>query len=175
MKKTYLIFYLLFLLLILGLGIFDIADDYLHGSDIPHLMSEILLVGACVELMRRVWSKYRHQEDVIKQLEKEGLELDKSLMKWKKETESLRNTIRESIESQFIRWGLSQSEMEVAFLTLRGFSFEQIAGLLDKSERTVRKQAGSIYEKSGFPGRAAFVGFFLESLFELDEEPSFYD
>lgn len=175
MKKTYTIFYLLFLFLVLGFGVFDIIDDYIHGSDLPHLMWEILLVGACVELMRRVWGKYRRQEDKIVQLEKEGLELDQSLMKWKKETESLRNTIRESIESQFTSWELSRSEMEVAFLTLRGFSFEQIANLLKKSERTVRKQAGSIYEKSGFPGRAAFVGFFLESLFELDEEPSFYD
>jgi DNA-binding NarL/FixJ family response regulator len=175
MKKTYTVFYLLFLLMILGLGVFDITDDYVHGSDLPHLMAEILLVGACVELIRRVWKKYRHQEDEIERLEKEGLELDKSLVNWRKETELLRNTIRESIESQFISWGLSSSEIEVAFLTLRGFSFEQIASLLDKSERTVRKQAGAIYEKSGFSGRAAFVGFFLESLFELDEEPSFYD
>ncbi len=161
--------------MILGLGVIDIADDYTHGSDIPHLFTEILLVGVCMELIRRVLSRSRHQEEKIKQLEREGLELDKSLMKWKMETESLRNTIRESIESQFRSWGLSRSETEVAFLTLRGFSFEQIASLLKKSERTVRKQAGSVYEKSGFPGRAAFVGFFLESLFELDEEPSFYD
>lgn len=164
---------LVILIIIPGFGIFDLADDYRHGSHASHMIAEAVMVLICFEPIRRIVTELRRQRKKIQELQQKKADLSDELVKWKNDTRKIRAYIRDSIESQFRNWQLSQSESEVAFLILRGFSFDQIADLLKKSERTVRKQAGNIYEKAGFNSRAAFVGFFLEAIFELDDEPSF--
>ena len=47
---------------------------------------------------------------------------------------------------------------------LKGYSHKQIAALTERSERTVRQHAVSVYRKSGLGGRAELSAFFLEDL-----------
>jgi DNA-binding NarL/FixJ family response regulator len=58
----------------------------------------------------------------------------------------------------------SPAEREVGLLLLKGLSHKEIAGVLDKSERTVRQQSLGIYKKAGLAGRAELSAFFLEDL-----------
>jgi len=61
-------------------------------------------------------------------------------------------------------WGLSRSEQEIAWLTLKGYSFTEIASLRSVQEKTVRQQATSIYAKSGCKNRNEFIAHFIEDL-----------
>jgi hypothetical protein len=52
----------------------------------------------------------------------------------------------------------------VAMLLLKGLGHKEAASVLDRSERTVRQHAVSVYRKSGLAGRAELSAFFLEDL-----------
>lgn len=75
---------------------------------------------------------------------------------------------RLAMHLQFGSWGATKAEEEVGLLILRGLSHKQIAIARGTSEATVRQQAQSIYEKSGLPGKAALLSFFLEGLFSAE-------
>ena len=73
--------------------------------------------------------------------------------------------ITKHIDAEFSRWALSDTEKDIAWLILKGFSFLEIAEMRNRSERTIRQQAGAIYAKSGLRGRAELSAFFLEDMF----------
>jgi DNA-binding CsgD family transcriptional regulator len=75
---------------------------------------------------------------------------------------------RLAMHLQFGSWGVTKAEEEVGLLILRGLSHKQIAVARGTSEATVRQQAQSIYEKSGLPGKAALLSFFLEGFFSAE-------
>jgi putative tricarboxylic transport membrane protein len=74
--------------------------------------------------------------------------------------------VTKHIDTEFARWTLSDTEKDIAWLILKGFSFLEIAEMRGRSERTIRQQAGAIYAKSGMRSRAELSAFFLEDLFE---------
>lgn len=73
-----------------------------------------------------------------------------------------------SVQNQFISWGLTQAEKDIAILLLRGLSNQQIAAIRGKSLKTIENQAFSIYQKSGTTGKLEFIAFFISPL--LPEE-----
>ena len=73
---------------------------------------------------------------------------------------------REVINHQLIDWELTPSEKEVAMLLLKGLSFEEIAGVRETKEKTVRQQATAIYRKSGLNGRHEFAAWFFEDFLQ---------
>jgi len=68
------------------------------------------------------------------------------------------------IQKSFVRWKLSPSEKEVAFLLIKGMSTQEIADLRDTKIGTVKSQTSSIYQKAGVKGRNELVAFFVEDL-----------
>ncbi|WP_242632863.1 helix-turn-helix transcriptional regulator [Thiothrix fructosivorans] len=68
----------------------------------------------------------------------------------------------EVIQEQLTTWEFTPSEKEIALLLLKGLSFEEIAGIRDAKEKTVRQQATAIYRKSGLNGRHEFAAWFFE-------------
>jgi DNA-binding CsgD family transcriptional regulator len=75
-----------------------------------------------------------------------------------------------AIEDQFRLWHLTEAEIDVAGLMLKGASLKDIAQARDTVEATIRQQAQSIYRKSGLSGRAELSAYFLESLFETADD-----
>jgi DNA-binding CsgD family transcriptional regulator len=75
----------------------------------------------------------------------------------------------QTMEQQWAAWQLTRAESEVAAYIVRGLNFYQIADLLEKSERTVRQQAMSIYAKAGVRNRAELTGYLIENLADLPE------
>ena len=69
------------------------------------------------------------------------------------------------IDAELNRWGLSETEKDIAWLILKGFSFLEVAEMRERSERTIRQQAGAIYAKSGLRSRAELSAYFLEDMF----------
>ena len=161
-----------FLFVLILFGLYDIGVDLGSGVALDHIIFEILFTLVSASLVFIIWRYIEVRESGFKRAREE---LSRELSHWQDSTQKLRQTLRQEIEHQFQSWGLSKAETTVAFLIIRGFSFTQIAALLNKSERTVRQQSVSIYQKTGFAGRAEFTAFFLESIFELGDEESFYD
>ena len=68
------------------------------------------------------------------------------------------------IKWQFAEWGFTPSEEEVALLMLKGLSIKEISQARSTQEKTVRKQASAIYDKSNLGGRHELSAWFFEDL-----------
>ncbi len=84
--------------------------------------------------------------------------------RWRGRATRLLHGLGAEIDSQFERWSLTPAERQVAMLILKGLGHKEAANVLDRSERTVRQHAVSVYRKSGLAGRAELAAFFLEDL-----------
>jgi DNA-binding NarL/FixJ family response regulator len=88
---------------------------------------------------------------------------------WRVQRQTEIAALGQAIETQLKAWKLSEAEIDIAGLMLKGASLKEIALARDTSEATIRQQAQSIYRKSGLSGRAELSAYFLESLFETVE------
>ena len=88
------------------------------------------------------------------------------------EAEELARGLREQIDRQLAKWGLTGAEHEVTLLMLKGLRHKEIADLRGTSERTVRQQAATIYKKAGIGGRTDLAAFFMEDLLPPPSLPS---
>lgn len=120
----------------------------------------ILTVSGVVYLLGRTNRQHQEQLALLQDIEvarSEG-------QRWRADMRELLKGLSSAIDAQFDRWQLSQAEREIALLLLKGLSHKEIAVLRDTSERTIRQQSQSIYEKSNLSGRASLSAFFLEDL-----------
>ena len=83
---------------------------------------------------------------------------------WRESAQTALAGLGAAIDHQFDAWKLTPAEREVALLLLKGYGHKQIAGTTQRSERTVRQHAVTVYQKSGLAGRAELAAFFLEDL-----------
>lgn len=70
----------------------------------------------------------------------------------------------EVLEQRFTEWGLTPSERDVAWFTVKGLSISDIARLRQTSEGTVKAQSNAIYRKAGISGRTQLLSVFIEDL-----------
>jgi len=68
------------------------------------------------------------------------------------------------LEDTFVAWGLTPAEREVAYLSIKGFSVEEIAALRSARSGTVRAQCAAVYRKAGVSGRAQLLSHFMDGL-----------
>jgi len=70
------------------------------------------------------------------------------------------------LEERFVQWGLTRSERDVAWFTIKGLSIAEIARLRGTSEGTVKAHSNAIYRKAGVTGRTQLLSVFIEELME---------
>ncbi len=70
------------------------------------------------------------------------------------------------MEERFVEWGLTPSERDVAWFTLKGLSIPEIARLRQTSDGTVKAQSTAIYRKAEVNGRTQLVSLFIDDLME---------
>ncbi len=75
----------------------------------------------------------------------------------------------EVMAERFDEWGLTPAERDVALFALKGLSIQEIAGLRETSEGTVKAQTNAIYRKAGVNGRPQLLSLFIEDLLDGDE------
>ena len=73
------------------------------------------------------------------------------------------------LDERFGQWGLTRSERDVAWFTIKGMSIAEIARLRQTSEGTVKAHSNAIYRKAGVSGRTQLLSLFIEDL--LDGDP----
>lgn len=74
------------------------------------------------------------------------------------------------MEERFTAWALTPAERDVALFAIKGMSTQEIAGLRDVSEGTVKAQTNAIYRKAGVSGRTQLLSLFIDELMS-DETP----
>ncbi len=77
----------------------------------------------------------------------------------------------ELLEERFVHWGLTRSERDVAWFTIKGLSIAEIARLRGTSEGTVKAHSNAIYRKAGVSGRTQLLSLFIEDLMDPSPPP----
>ena len=148
------------------MNITDFIGDYREQSPVWHLVQEAFVVVASIGgigyLLWEVAARRREMEQVKQQLQQANSRLSESNEKLK----SVNQQYREVIDQQLTDWSLTPSERQVGLLLLKGLSFEEIAGVRETKEKTVRQQATAIYRKSGLNGRHEFAAWFFEDFLQ---------
>jgi len=146
----------------------DIVLDLGHGADRMHIVQEVAItLLAIVALIWVAYSLYQKIQEIQalrasllaqhKASADHGAAINRQLA-------GARHELAQEIERQFQRWDLSPSEREIGKLLIKGLSLKEISLLRETTEKTVRQQASSIYQKSGLNGRHAFSAWFIEDL-----------
>lgn len=145
-------------------GAVDLVLDSPDSLLSPHAIYEILLVGASMTAFFFLWRGWFKASHAVTQARQELAERKAERDAWRASAESALAGFGRAIEQRFAAWGLTPAESEVALLLLKGRSHKEIAYLTDRSERTVRQHAVSVYQKSHLAGRAELAAFFLDDV-----------
>jgi len=142
----------------------DIALDISEGTDFAHVAQEAVILT--LSLMALAWlliDLRRHAIEIGK-LRDELLNTKSAVTPPKKYIVQAKTNLSHVISLQFEDWQLTDSEKDVGWLLLKGFSLKEISALRETMEKTVRQQASSIYRKSGLNGRHSFSAWFIEEV-----------
>lgn len=101
---------------------------------------------------------------VVSFLLNEMIELQRSKKTSEKSVQVASGFLSTVIVRQFTEWKLSESETDVAFLLMKGYSLKEIAELRAAQIGTIKSQCSTIYKKAGIAGRAELIAFFMEDL-----------
>ncbi len=142
----------------------DLLSDFSHGADTEHMIKEAFIVG--LSLLAIAWLMWglHQQRLVIGSLRQELDAANSSQVQPKKYVLEARKRLGNVVSRQFSEWMLTDSEIEVGWLLLKGLSLKEIALVRNTQEKTVRQQASSIYKKAGISGRHAFSAWFIEDI-----------
>lgn len=156
------------ILLLFGINLYDIIyHSITEGSLNFHQILEAIIISLILTLLILVKFLYKFSIGILKQdLEKNQNKLNSYKNKYRKAI----SEIKKGIEEQMDLWQLTNEEKKVAKLLILGYTFKQIAGILNKKEKTIRNQSLSIYKKSGMIGRSDLAGYFLSDFLEIEEE-----
>ena len=154
---------LVLLATILGGGI-DLVLDAPDSWFSPHALYEVTLILAASLTMVWFWRGWWRSERDLTRTRHALAERSAERDAWRLDAESHLAGLGRAIAEQMSAWGLTRVEREVALRLLKGHSHKQIAYATNRSERTVRQHAVSIYQKSGLNGRAELAAFFLEGI-----------
>lgn len=150
--------------IVISLLIGDVIDDLSHGSSISHVLIEAGIILLCLVGIITLWLQLFLSKKEVEQLSLDLNKAKEDLNKWRAETKSLTKGLAEKIDEQLSDWNLTTAEKEVSLLILKGLSNKEIADIRNTSEKTVRQQASSIYQKSNLSSRSELSAFFLEDL-----------
>lgn len=159
----------LFLAIAAALGI-DLAQDYLEGSSLSHLLIEALAASAALAGAGWMVRRYFSLRGEARRLKADLSRSREEAARWREQSRELLQGLGRAVDEQFARWELTPAEREVGLLLLKGLSHKEAAQVRNTSERTVRQQALALYRKAGIGGRAELSAFFFEDLLLPQDE-----
>ena len=130
--------------------VYDLVLDIAAGEVDAHLLVEGIVFLICAVVLVAEWRR--------------SSRLGIHLASARASNQKLSGQFTEYVQAELAQWRLSNSEQEIAWLILKGFSFAEIASLRGVQEKTARQQATAIYAKSGCRNRSEFVAHFIQDL-----------
>lgn len=158
--------------LVIGLWLFvavmsalDISNDIKFHAGWSHILIEttVLLASITCAIVLS-YGFYKVSSSTMDYYENTLFQSNNKAEYWRNENLQLIKGLSEKIKLQFLNWHLTNAEANIGFLLIKGFSLKEIATLRSTSERTVREQARSIYQKAEISGRSELTAYFLEDL-----------
>lgn len=173
MPRTHELLFISLLVIIILLNMRDLYYDYGEYQEgnysLLSLLLELFVIIAStlgIAFLIRVIHSRMQEVDVLRHqlntTHKNINELNQNLRQMNDKMRQASRQYSEVIQEQLTTWEFTPSEKEIALLLLKGLSFEEIAGIRDAKEKTVRQQATAIYRKSGLNGRHEFAAWFFE-------------
>ena len=154
-----------FLMLVILASGADLLADLSQGVTGSHLVQEMIVLLAALAGVTWLILSHRQNQRKIGQLRERLKSARQVVARQSEDIKDAKRQLAEVIHQQFKTWQLSNSEQEVGRLILKGLSFKEMAAIRNVSEKTIRQQASSIYQKSELSGRHEFAAWFLEDLF----------
>ena len=74
------------------------------------------------------------------------------------------SALHDVIDAHFRNWGLTASEADVAWFTVKGLPIAEIARLRGSAEGTVKSHLNAIYRKAGVTNRGELLSLLIEDL-----------
>jgi DNA-binding CsgD family transcriptional regulator len=137
-----------------------------------HVLFELSFVALCVAAVLYLWLGWARARRGLARSQQDLRTRESERDHWRTRATRLLDGLGVEIEAQFDRWSLTPTEKEIALLILKGLGLKEAAAVMDRSERTVRQHAVSVYKKSGLSGRAELSAFFLEDLLLPVSQPA---
>jgi len=160
-KECVLLFIFTAIMLASGL---DLAADLSQGVEASHVFKEalVMLVAmlAIVFIMLSI-AQQKVKIKILKQALNDARHIQVTPNKYVLET---REKLAGVIAKQFTEWSLTDSEIEIGWLLIKGLSLKEISMIRETQEKTVRQQASTIYKKTSVSGRHAFSAWFIEDM-----------
>lgn len=160
-RETLLVFVFAFVIYASGA---DLLADLAHGANVEHIVKEAIVVSFSIFAVALLLFGLHRQQLEIKSLRQELETVGQHQILPKKYVLEARKTLHNVVVQQFSEWQLTNSEIEVGWLLLKGLSLKEISIVRNTKEKTVRQQASSIYKKSGLNGRHTFSAWFIEDI-----------
>lgn len=141
-------FILAFAVLFFG---YDVINDLFDQKDtLSHIIVEFVVFSTTSYVFYR---ELRHVKELRHTVEQE-----------KSKTAKMAGEMIHVMRAQFEQWQLTPTEIDVAFLLIKGLSMKEIAMARNTKEKTTRVHASNIYAKSGFSGRHELAAHFIADL-----------
>ena len=152
-------------------GAIDLWMDWPSSPGAVHVGFEVAVLLLSLGGVAYLWGGWMRTRGSLERSREASSRLTQERDAWRQRAEKLLRGLGEEIDAQLRRWNLTAAEREIALFLLKGYGHKEIAALLDRSDRTIRQHAVSVYRKSNLSGRAELAAFFLEDLL-LPAEPS---
>ncbi len=142
----------------------DVIEDFQEGTALRHIGLDLGIAVASIAAVAFLIWKMTKDKKKITVLLKEKTILEEIAEKYQSKSRLLVEGLSSQIDKEFSSWGLSEAEREVALFLLKGLTIQEISGLRNSAEKTVRHQSSAIYKKTGLKGRGELQAYFLEDL-----------
>ncbi|WP_277823338.1 helix-turn-helix transcriptional regulator [Roseicyclus marinus] len=76
------------------------------------------------------------------------------------------SALHDVIDAHFLAWGLTASEHDVAWFTVKGLPIAEIARLRGSADGTVKSHLNAIYRKAGVTNRGELLSLLIEDLMD---------
>ena len=166
--KRLLITNLMILLAAICVMIYDIIIDLNAGVHETHVYHELIIfIPLFLTLLVTGFFYYKstsrmYDDVLVKDFELGNLKIENLALI--NNNELLSKALSIKISTQFDIWKLTKVEKEIGMLLIKGFPTKEIGLIRMRSEKTIREQASSIYQKSGLKNRAELASFFIEDI-----------
>jgi DNA-binding NarL/FixJ family response regulator len=145
-------------------GAIDLWMDWPNDPGFLHVGVEVAVLALSLAGVGYLWAGWMQTRRSLTRSAETSRQMTEERDAWRQRAEKLLRGLGEEIDAQLRYWNLTAAEREVALLLLKGYGHKGIAGLLERSEHTIRQHAVAVYRKSNLAGRAELAAFFLEDL-----------